>query len=483
VTNENFEFWVGIDWAKSSHQVCVLDSAGRVLEERCIDHSCAAIARLVDDLVARAGGNPAKVAAAIETPHGAVVSMLIERGIAVFAINPKQLDRFRDRHSVAGAKDDRRDALVLGTSLRTDMKSFRRVRLGQAELVQLRELVRVHEDLKHEFNALANRLDDLLVRFYPQILKLGSVHTDPWLWDLLELAPTPTQGALLTDASLRDLLSKRHIRRLNSKVVAEALGEPALQVAPGVVEACTQHISLLLPRLRLAAQQQRQCLQEMRRILARLCRPVAQDDDEEADQQRKHSDAKILLSLPGIGPIVGATLLTDASEALIDRDYSSLRAQCGVAPVTRQSGKHKDVSIRYACNSRLRQATYDWARVSTCHDVRNKQHYADLRRKGHSHGRALRGIADRLLGLLVAMLKTHSLYDPTRWNQPRASVQPTGQASAVHPPSPSPPHPEPEPPAEHPSPSPTRTPTRRAQRVSRPPKAPRAAGPERSAGP
>ena len=51
---------------------------------------------------------------AIETPHGPVVEMLLERGFAVFAINPKQIDRFRDRFTIAGAKDDSRDARVLG---------------------------------------------------------------------------------------------------------------------------------------------------------------------------------------------------------------------------------------------------------------------------------------------------------------------------------------------------------------------------------
>ena len=61
-------------------------------------------------------GQPQRVAVAIEVPRGAIVEGLVERGFHVFAINPKQLDRFRDRHSVAGAKDDRRDAFVLADS-------------------------------------------------------------------------------------------------------------------------------------------------------------------------------------------------------------------------------------------------------------------------------------------------------------------------------------------------------------------------------
>src|SRR5215510_12362508 len=70
------------------------------------------------------------VAVAIEVPHGPVVDALIDRGFVVFAINPKQLDRLRDRFSVAGAKDDRRDAYVQADSLRTDRRLFRRLQVA-----------------------------------------------------------------------------------------------------------------------------------------------------------------------------------------------------------------------------------------------------------------------------------------------------------------------------------------------------------------
>jgi hypothetical protein len=105
-----------------------------------------------------AGGDPGQAAIAIEVPRGVVVETLVEHGFHLYAINPKQLDRFRDRHSVAGAKDDRRDAFVLSGSLRTDRARFRRIRLDVPLVIQLRELSRVDEDLGHEANRLTNRL-------------------------------------------------------------------------------------------------------------------------------------------------------------------------------------------------------------------------------------------------------------------------------------------------------------------------------------
>jgi hypothetical protein len=85
------------------------------------------------------------VAVAIEVPHGPVVDALIDRGFVVYAINPKQLDRLRDRFSVAGAKDDRRDAYVQADGLRTDRRLFRPFRLlihGSSNCVRGRALPR-----------------------------------------------------------------------------------------------------------------------------------------------------------------------------------------------------------------------------------------------------------------------------------------------------------------------------------------------------
>ena len=90
----------------------------------------------------------------------------------LYAINPKQLDRFRDRFSPAGAKDDRRDARVLADSLRTDGQSFRQVQVQSALVTELREWSRMAEELQQERNGLTNRMGQQLRRYYPQMLEL-----------------------------------------------------------------------------------------------------------------------------------------------------------------------------------------------------------------------------------------------------------------------------------------------------------------------
>jgi transposase len=404
--------WVGIDWGTEAHQTCILRADRQVVEERSIAHSGNAIGEFVSALLARAGGEGSRIAVGIETPRGSIVETLLDRGVRVFAVNPKQLDRFRDRHTVAGAKDDRRDAFVLADSLRTDRHLFREVKLGDPRVVELRELVRVHEDLTAERIALANRLREQVNRFYPQLLALGSVHDEPWLWTLLERAPTPAQGSRLSLAKIGSVLKAHSIRRWAPEKVREVLREQALHVAPGVERAAVAHISKVLPRLRLAHEQQKQCLREIESLLDELAQPAADGE------KREHRDAAILRSLPGVGTLVSTTMLAEAHEPLAARDYTSLRALCGAAPVTHQSGKRLTTSMRRACNGRLRNVAHHFAMNCVNNDERTKKHYAALRAKGHSHGRAIRGVVDRLLGVLVAMLKQRALFDPEKRRMP-----------------------------------------------------------------
>lgn len=407
--NEEFVLWVGIDWGNQAHQVCVLDQCKRVLVERSVKHSGEAIDALADELVVLSNGEPSRVAASIETTWGAIVDTLLERSIKVFSINPKQLDRFRDRYTVAGAKDDRRDAFVLADALRTDDQLFQRLGLEAADIIELRELVRVHEDLKAEVVAHGNRLSEQLHRFFPQVLKLGSVHTERWLWELVKLVHRPDKTRRLSQTAIETILTRHRIRRLSADQVLDTLRSPPLHVRPGVVEACEQHISMLLPRLELAQQQRIDCEQMLSACLTRLCEPIVN-----CTGRTEPSDAAILMSMPGVGTIVGATMLAEASQLLADHDLVRLRTQCGTAPVTKQSGKSKYVIRRLACNPRLRQAVYHWSRISTQNDSRCREHYTRLRAVGHSHGRALRGVADRLLSVLVSMLRNRALHDPGR---------------------------------------------------------------------
>jgi len=400
-----FRFFVGIDWGADQHRVCVMDRDGIVIGERWTQHNAASIAELITWLVESTGSEPAAFAVAIEVPRGAVVETLSEYGFAVFSINPKQLDRFRDRYSPAGAKDDSRDAFVLADSLRTDQHCFHAVRLDNPAVIRLRELSRLDDDIRDEMRRLNNQLREQWHRFFPQLLMLCSSADEPWVWDIFEAAPLPATAARLSEKRIAKILGQHRIRRITASEVRAILATQPLKLTPGAAEAASEHAMLLLPRLRLLRAQRAQIGTRLRKLLDHL---VCADPGE----VNEHRDAEVLLSLPGVGRTVAATMLSEAAQAIADRDYHALRSYAGTAPITRQSGKKTVVLMRYSCNERLRNALYHWARVSTIRDPHSRTHYAHLRAKGHSHGRALRGLADRWLRVLVAMLKTGTLYNP-----------------------------------------------------------------------
>jgi transposase len=398
-----YDVFVGVDWGSQTHQVCALDAEEQRLLAKAVPHSGDGLAALGAELSGLAT-DPARIAVALEMPRGAVVDAMLERGFQVFALNPKQLDRFRDRHSVAGAKDDSRDAFVLAAALRTDRPRFRRVAPDDARVVELRELSRVDDDLGQEILRLSNRLREQLQRFFPQALALCPAANEPWFWALLEQAPTPAAARQLSAKRITAILKTHRIRRLTVEPVRAALEQTPLVVAPGTVAAATTHIALLLPRLRLVHHQRAQLERRLETLLEELAT--------EPGEQLHRGDVTILRSLPGVGTRVAATMLAEAARLVADRDYQSLRAYAGVAPVTRQSGKTRLVSMRYACNLRLRNALSHWARTGSQRDAHTRAHYTRLRQAGHDHERALRGVGDRLLTVLMAMLQTGTTYDP-----------------------------------------------------------------------
>src|SRR5919205_2713562 len=175
--------------------------------KRAFAHDGAGLAALCDWLVSVAG-HPGMVAVAIEVPHGPVVDALLDRGFAVHAINPKRLDRLRDRFGVAGAKDDRRDARVAAAGLRTDPNLFRPLRVGDPGVVELREWSRLAEELQRERVRLANRIRQQLWRYYPQLLALSDDLGAEWTLELWSMAPTPAEAARLGEVTLARLLRR-----------------------------------------------------------------------------------------------------------------------------------------------------------------------------------------------------------------------------------------------------------------------------------
>jgi len=236
------------------------------------------------------------------------------------------------------------------------------------------------------------------------MLTLYPAADQPVQWSLLELAPSPSSALQLTREQVQAVLRKHRIRRLHADQVLEKLRTTPLTVAEGAATAASTHVLILIAQLRMVYELGKQTRKSLAQLVNGMRKPV---------KGAPPSDATIIFSLPGAGVLTTAAILGESPRAVAQRDGPALRAYAGVAPVTHQSGKQLWVSMRYACNDRLRNAFYHFA-MGSLRDPLARLHYDRLRQEGHSHARALRGVADRWISVLMAMLSSGTLYDPTR---------------------------------------------------------------------
>lgn len=399
-------FFVGVDLGSVNHRVRIVDQTGDPIADRSVEHGGAGIRQLLEWLAkSTRGAGRQQVAVGLEAPRGAIVDALLEQGYALFSINPKQLDRFRDRFSVAGAKDDARDALALACSLRTDLWAFRRLEPEDARILRLRELSRGEDMVREDFRSAANQLWSLLQRYFPALLALCPATDEPWVWNLLQRCQAlPSRAAKMRPATIQTVLRRNHIRRVTVEQVRDQLAQP-LPLAPGVENAVSEQVLMLIPRLQLLHQQRLDAAARIEQLLENL------SSDENFTE---HRSLAILRSVPGVGRVCAATVLAEAFTPLMQLDYRALRALAGVAPVTDQSGKTRVVSMRHACHRRIRHAITYAADIHRQKDPRAAQLYARLRQRGQTHFRALRGVADRLLNLICVLIREGTEYDPAR---------------------------------------------------------------------
>ena len=414
--DNTFELFVGVDWGGSIHQVCILDRLGKVKGQRSFEHSGQALADMCTWLLSFCHDDSGVAAVAIEVPYGPVVETLLDRGFPVFFIHPKQLDRFRDRFSASGAKDDRRDARVAGEAVRTDRAHLRRVDVRDPMAIRLGEWRRILSEVTEESVVLTNRIRSQLWRYYPAFLEVAGDLSAAWIIALWALTPTPAAAASVSQIAVNEIFKDYPVRRFTAESVLIKLRQPAPIVAPGTVEAAETHCRVLFERLRLALAQKKEAQREIDALITQWDSVHYVDPRElqTSEALPSRGDVEILSSFPGIGRVVLSTLLSEAGDLVKDRDYHRLRLRAGTAPVTRQSGKTKHVVRRRACSRPLRDAVYNWARVTCLNKGVSSARYRSLREKGHSHGRALRTIGDRLLAVACAMLKCGTLFDPQR---------------------------------------------------------------------
>lgn len=392
-------YFAGLDWASKEHALCIVDDRGRIVDESSVGHNADGLAALV-----RRFSRFKALRLAIERPSGVLVDTLIEAGIEVVAIHPNVVKATRSRYRESG-KTDRRDAYLLADLLRTDGRRFDSLRPQSDEIKGLRALVRTRDDLVGVRVALANQLRAILEAFWPGAAAIFADVDSPIALDFVRKFPTPASAARLGEKRLAAFLAQK--RYSGRRSPGELLGR--LKAAPigraGEFEADSRGITVIALANAIATVNE-----EIVELSSRIEHDVA-----------ALADGKLLMSFPRAGRICAAQILaelgTDRSRFSTD---DQLAAEAGVCPVTSESGKHRAVTYRWACNKRLKTALTTFADNSRHESDWAASVYRAARARGHDHPHAIRVLARDWTRVIWRCWTDRQHYNPSRHGRAQA---------------------------------------------------------------
>lgn len=375
-------FFTGIDWAAETHAVCVMDAGGKIVAGFTIEHSADGIALLVRRLArhGEAGGMPV----AIERPNGRLVDLLLEAGHPVVPVSPNAIRAWRDGEVLSGAKSD---AAVIAGYLRLRAHKLKAAAPYSDETMALRTVVRTRGDLVEMRVAATNQLSALLDAHWPGARAIFADVESPISLAFLTRYPTPAPACHPGEKRMAAFLAKHGYsgRRTAAELLARLRAAPAGAAGEALGEALRDTV--------LAAAG----------VLTALNASVRNLDRSVAAHLGEHPDGAIFTSLPRSGQVNAAQVLAergDVRQAYAGPD--SVAAPAGCTPVTRESGKHRAVHFRWACNKRFRAAITTFADNSRHASPWAAKVYDDARASGKDHPHAIRVLARAWIRVIPA---------------------------------------------------------------------------------
>jgi transposase len=402
--------FVGDDWAEGHHDVELMDADGRRLAKARLPEGVAGIARLhamigehLGDDADAGEGAAGRVGVGIETDRGPWVHALIAAGYTVFAVNPLQAARYRQRLGVSGAKSDAADAHLLADMVRTHAHELRPVAGDSPEADAVKVVTRMHKTLIWERTRAGQRLRHALRDYFPAALEAFEDLDAADTLELLAKAPDPSAAARLSVGQISAALKRARRRDIAAKATAiqTALRSPQLGQPPVVTAAYAATVRALVA------------------VLNTLNDQVKVMEGQVGAHFGRHPDAEIILSQPGLGPVLGARVLAEFGDD--HARYASAKARknyAATSPLTRKSGKKKTVTARFVHNDRLIDALIGQASAALRASPGARAYYDKQRARGVEYNAALRQLANRLVGILHGCLKTGTAYnEATAWSQ------------------------------------------------------------------
>ena len=392
VTFSQLTHFGGFDWAQSEHQLVVVDPKGQIVLSLRFEDDATGWANLREKIAAFP-----RLGIAIETNCGPAVERLLDLGLLVYPMNPKAAERYRDRKAPAGAKDDALDAWSFADALRTDGHGWRSLLPQDPLTTELRLLCRDEIKLIEQRTAMILQLKAALHEYYPAALDAFDDWTSEGGWRFVIQFSTPEA---LLKAGKRRWERFLHSHKLyRPQTAAKRLGVFAKATAfanPNV--AITRAKSLLAVTLA-----KQLCLLESQ---------LNEYRDRIVDLFHDHPDSGSFGSLPGAGAKLAPRLLSEfGSNREVFQTAEAIQCYAGTAPVTKQSGKSRIVTVRHACNKTLRATIHLWADLSRKTCVWAEAYYQKKKADGMKHATAIRCLGQRWLKIAWKMWQTRTHYN------------------------------------------------------------------------
>lgn len=387
-------YYLGVDWGDTMHAVWVIDEAGEKVVRMEVEQTSEGMSVFGRWLYERKAEG-IELWAAIEKPEGRIVDFLLDHGVVVYPINPKAVDRARDRFRASRSKSDLFDACVLAEFLRTDHPYLRALHPSSEQAQELKILTRDYQRLIRQQTRLINQLKATLKEYYPRSLEVFGDLTRRVALDFLKAYPSPEALSNLTKKRWQKFAKAHRLSQVCTSELWDMLRKPQLPVPEHVVRAKSRLVAVLVEQLDVAICAVAEYKGEIERFFSSM--PAAE----------------LTQLLPGgkSGTTI-PTLWAELGDAQGRwESFRHLQAQGGTVPVTEQSGRSQFVHFRFACNKHLRYAL-DWlAFISLRQSEWARAYYQTQRARGHSHHQALRALASKWLKIIFVMWRDHVPYD------------------------------------------------------------------------
>jgi transposase len=407
-------FFTGIDWATETHAVCVTDAGGKITAEFTIEHSADGIALLVRRLARY--GEAGVLPVAIERPNGRLVDLLLEAGHPVVPVSPNAIKAWRDGEVLSGAKSDTGDAAVIAEYLRLRAHRLKAAAPYSDETLALRTAVRTRGDLVEMRVAATNQLSALLEAHWPGARAIFADVESAISLAFLTRYPTPAPACHLGEKRMSAFLTKHGYsgRRSAAELLARLRAAPAGAAGEALGEALRDTVLATVG------------------VLAALNASVRNLDRSVAAHLGEHPDGAIFTSLPRSGQVNAAQVLAEWGDCRQAYDGpDSVAALAGCTPVTSQSGKHRDVHFRWACNKRFRVAVTTFADNSRHASPWAAKVYDDARARGKDHPHAIRILARAWIRVIWPCWLNGVPYDPAQHGAAAALAEHSGKQIAA----------------------------------------------------